>query len=93
MRTALDKLLTAIAEEKTKKIYCDLFEFSYNGFIIVYLGQIWCIVNSFDDECYEREYIGNNYSEMLDFVFPETQKSMREMLGELSELEIKICQK
>jgi hypothetical protein len=93
MRTALDKLLTALTEEETKKIYCDLFEFSYNGFIIVYLGPIWCIVNSYDDESYESEYIWKDYSEMLDFVFPETKKSMREMLIELSELDIKICQK
>ena len=38
----------------------------------------------------QAEYIWSDYSEMLDFIFPETGKNMRTMLNDLSDIDLKI---
>ena len=90
MRTALDKILQAVDSEQNGNIYIEDFSFSYGEYEINFMGHYWCFVYLLGHAREQAEYIWSEYSEMLDFIFPETGKSMRTMLSELSDIDLKI---
>ena len=90
MRTALDKILKLIDEETDGKIYIEDFSFMYNDYEIVFMGHYWCFVYKLGQAREIAEYTWEDYSQMLNFTFPETNKNMQEMLSERSEIDLKV---
>ena len=90
MRTALDKLLNSIDAEQKGNVYIEDFSFSYGKYEVNFMGHYWCFTYLSGHARELSEYIWKDYSEMLDFIFPETGKSMRAMLNELAEVDLKI---
>ncbi len=92
MRTALDKLLCAIEDDKANHRWLLTFAFRYGGYEIDYSGRYYGYVyeRSCANTATEDEYGWKGFDDMLDSVIRQTGKTMRQMLSELPEHDLEI---
>ena len=91
MKSALDKLLAAIADERNGRYFVS-FSFRHSGFEFDYMGRYYAYVyeGDFTHTETEDEYGWKNYDDMLASVISQTGKTVRDMLSELPAQELEI---
>lgn len=89
MKTALSVLLDAIEQERKGISYIDFFSFRYQNVEFSYLGRYYAFVH-IDNRSGSDEYEGSNYDELIDCVIAPTGKTVRQILSELTELDLEI---
>ena len=92
MRTALEKLLGAIEDDKSGHRSLLTFAFRFGGYEIDYSGRYYGYV--YEGSCAntetEDEYGWKGYGDMLDTIIRQTGRTMRQMLSELPEHDLEI---
>ena len=92
MRTALEKLESAIQAENEGREHMLFILFKYGGFEFEYQGRYYAYVRPIGDcrGCVEDEYGWSGFDEMLDATITKTGKAVREMLAEIPEHALEI---
>jgi hypothetical protein len=87
MRTAIQVLEEAIRLEAEKKLYITNFSFVFNDVEVQYYGHFYGYAFHVGQSD-EYEFSGNDFCTMLDCFIPLTNKTVREMLNELTEADL-----
>lgn len=93
MKTALEKLESAIADDLAGTRGLESFMFQFAGYLFDYQGRFYAYVSPIDKPQYARfmdEYCWSDYNEMLCAKITQTGKTVRQMLTELPEHDLEI---
>ncbi len=89
MRSALSVLTTVIQQAEKGEVHLQDFSFTYGTTLVEYLGRYYGYAYR-EGEYDQYEYGGDNFEDVLNSVIPFTNKSIRDMLSELTEFDIEI---
>jgi len=92
MKTALEKLNAAIADDVSGSRYFQSFSFVYDGFEFEYMGRFYAYVHPLGNPSARAsdEYCWDDYSEMLSAQIDQTGKTVSEMLSELPDHDLEM---